>query len=72
MITVNNDKGNKECIQNIGGETFWKTYTWNTNKEMGEQHENRFWGSEVNGTISESYQMAGIGVNVVEPGVLLA
>jgi hypothetical protein len=28
--------GEKRYIQNFGGETFWKTTIWNTEKEMGD------------------------------------
>jgi hypothetical protein len=27
--------GDKECIENVDGETSWKTSTWKTDKEMG-------------------------------------
>jgi hypothetical protein len=26
----------KDCIQNFGGETFWKMSTWKTEKELGD------------------------------------
>jgi hypothetical protein len=29
----------EECIQNYGGETFWKVTIWKREKEVGELHE---------------------------------
>jgi len=32
---IGEDGGDKECIQNIGGEISWETSTLKTKKEMG-------------------------------------
>jgi hypothetical protein len=53
-------------------ETQWQTSIWNTEKEMGGQHEDEdygysLWGWEVEGTGFGPYPMQGYRISSVEP-----